>query len=145
MLECRSGGSNVLAKAGNHPWYDIFAPSPVALPFRWRLRQLRERGRIVECLFARWKGNGGIRRFRLRGLAGVQTECHGEWLALNLQVLIRLGGGGFGGSLALESGVGGVSGIFVRVWVRDLGCLVVWRRVLMYYWRSGRFLVARGA
>lgn len=91
---------------------------------------LRERGRIVECLFARWKGNGGFRRFRLRGLEGVQTECHWEWLALNVKALIRLGLGGSGGSLGLQKGVSGVLGHYVRVLVCHLGCLVRLRGVL---------------
>lgn len=50
----------------------------------------RKRKAIIEPIFGRWQHNWGIRRLRLRGLAGFSAELHLLAIAHNLTKLIRL-------------------------------------------------------
>lgn len=51
--------------------------------------QLRQRGRIVEPVFAQLKANGGFRRWSLRGLEAVGAQWALLCTSWNLQVLYR--------------------------------------------------------
>jgi IS5 family transposase len=45
---------------------------------------------IIEPTFGRWQHNWGIRRLRLRGLAGFSIELHLLAIAHNLTKMLRL-------------------------------------------------------
>jgi len=53
----------------------------------------KKRKAIVEPIFGRWQHNWGIRRLRLRGLAGFSAELHLLAIAHNLTKLFRFGQG----------------------------------------------------
>ncbi len=48
---------------------------------------------IIEPIFGRWQHNWGIRRLRLRGLAGFSAELHLMAIAHNMTKLFRFGQG----------------------------------------------------
>lgn len=50
----------------------------------------RKRKKIIEPIFGRWQHNWGIRRLRLRGLAGFSVELHLLAIGHNLTKLFRL-------------------------------------------------------
>jgi transposase len=51
----------------------------------------KKRKAIIEPIFGRWQHNWGIRRLRLRGLAGFSIELHLLAIAHNLTKLVRYG------------------------------------------------------
>ena len=53
----------------------------------------KKRKAIVEPIFGRWQHNWGIRRLRLRGLAGFSAELHLMAIAHNVTKLFRFGQG----------------------------------------------------
>lgn len=53
----------------------------------------KKRKAIVEPIFGRWQHNWGIRRLRLRGLAGFSAELHLMAIAHNMTKLFRFGQG----------------------------------------------------
>jgi IS5 family transposase len=49
----------------------------------------RKRKGIIEPIFGRWQHNWGVRRLRLRGLAGFSAELHLLAIAHNVTKLFR--------------------------------------------------------
>lgn len=77
----------ISARAGYDPAVRVANAHRTATDQGGELR--KKRSTTVERAFAQLKSNRGLRRFKLRGLAGVTTEFRLNCLAYNLEKLLR--------------------------------------------------------